>query len=202
MKRTLLIALSVIMVLCFAGCNKTINDEFPNDLTVSSEPKYPVATLSPDWPSYDTAEEIVNASSNIYAGEVTGVTFEIVDMRTGKVADPSQSDNTNLMLYTIYTVSVTKSYKGKNEGEIRICHIGGIAGYDDDKQHSLLKSSGLLDQYGGIPAVKHTTTLATGKEYLFCTSRKDGDFDFIINKTQFAHSVNSQNFKAIVSAVK
>ena len=49
MKRFLAIMLSLIMTACFAGCNKAINNQFPNDLVVSTETEHPMITQSPDY---------------------------------------------------------------------------------------------------------------------------------------------------------
>ena len=127
MKRFLAIVLSLIMTACFAGCNKAINNQFPNDLVVSTETEHPMITQSPEWPVYNTAAEIVTASSNIYTGKVKNISFEIVNMKTGTADSSAASGKTDCMLYTVYTVDVLKSYKGDNSGEIKICVIGGIA---------------------------------------------------------------------------
>lgn len=118
MKRFLAIMLSLIMTACFAGCNKAINNQFPNDLVVSTETEHPMITQSPAWPVYNTAAEIVTASSNIYTGKVKNISFEIVNMKTGTADSSATSGKTDCMLYTVYTVDVLKSYKGDNSGEI------------------------------------------------------------------------------------
>ena len=150
MKRFLAIMLSLIMTACFAGCNKAINNQFPNDLVVSTETEHPMITQSPDWPVYNTAAEIVTASSNIYTGKVKNISFEIVNMKTGTADSSAASGKTDCMLYTVYTVDVLKSYKGDNSGEIKICVIGGIAGYRENEQYDALQAAGLYEQYNGI----------------------------------------------------
>ena len=145
--------------------------------------------------------EIVTASSNIYTGKVKNISFEIVNMKTGTADSSAASGKTDCMLYTVYTVDVLKSYKGDNSGEIKICVIGGIAGYRENEQYDALQAAGLYEQYNGIPVVDGGCSLAIDGEYLFCTSRTAGGYDFVINKTQFAHAVNSQNYTAITSAI-
>lgn len=201
MKRFLAIMLSLIMTACFAGCNKAINNQFPNDLVVSTETEHPMITQSPEWSVYNTAAEIVTASTNIYTGKVKSISFEIVNMKTGTADSSAASGKTDCMLYTVYTVDVLKSYKGDNSGEIKICVIGGIAGYRENEQYDALQAAGLYEQYNGIPVVDGRCSLAIDGEYLFCTSRTAGGYDFVINKTQFAHAVNSQNYTAITSAI-
>lgn len=202
MKRFLVIMLSLIMTVGFAGCNQAINDQFPNDLAVSAESEHQMFTLSPDWAVYNTAEDIVAASSNIYTGKVKNISFEVVNMKTGTSESSAVSDGNDCMLYTVYTVDVANSYKGSNSGEIKICSIGGIAGYKEDEQVNALKAAGLYEEYNGIPVVSGGCSLAIDNEYLFCTSRTVGEYDFVINKTQFAHATDSQNYDTIISAVK
>ena len=193
--------LSLIMAVGLAGCNQALNDQFPNDLVVSAETNHPTVALSPDWAVYNTAKEIATASTNIYTGKVKDIGFEIVNMKTGTADSSAASDKTDCMLYTVYTVEVLNSYKGNNTGEIKVCRIGGIAGYREDEQCNALKAAGLYEQYNGIPVVNGGCSLAIDAEYLFCTSRTVGGYDFVINKTQFAHTTNSQNYSFIISAV-
>lgn len=203
MKKLIIIGLVVIMiVMCFSGCSTSINNEMPKDLTISSVSKNDIVELSPDWPIYDTASEIVKASTNIYTGKVNEISFEIIDMVTGKKDDSPESDSSDRMLYTVYTVTVTDSKKGNNPEELKICLIGGIPSYKEEEQYSALESVGLLKEFGGIPVISDAPLLALDTEYLFCTVRTIGDFDFVINQTQFAHRLDSQNYKAIISAIK
>ena len=105
-------------------------------------------------------------------------------------------------LYTVYTVEVDKNYKGDNPALIKICKTGGIDGYKVKEQYDLMKKSGMTEKYSGIPICNDDCSLTVGSTYLFCTSRTVGDFDFIINPTQFAHSISSNNAKAIINSCK
>lgn len=59
-------------------------------------------------------------------------------MKTGKTDNSPESLSTSRMLYTVYTISVSDSVKGDNPEEIRICTLGGIAGYNEEAQFSKL----------------------------------------------------------------
>lgn len=68
-----------------------------------------------------------------------------------------------------------------------------------------LVSSGLTEQYNGIPVISETEdvcSLAVGNKYLFCTSRDGGDSDSVINLTQFVYRIDSDNATAIIKASK
>lgn len=193
----------ITTVIFAASCSRSLNDSYPRDLNrLDSDTDYPVLDLVPDWPSYKTSDKIVKAASNIYSGKVSEISFAIVDMKTGRIDEDPESSSTSRMLYTVYTVEVNKSYKGENPGIIKIRKIGGIDRYKVKEQYDLMKKSGMMEKYSGIPICNDDCSLAVGSTYLFCTSRTVGDFDFIINPTQFAHSISSNNAKAIINSCK
>lgn len=208
-------AIMLALTLFAASCSHSLDNNYPKDLIdlnlTSDYPKdlnasdlnsdYPILNFHPDWPSYNTAEEIVKAATNIYSGTVIEISFSIVDMKTGSVDEDPKSTSTSRMLYTIYTVEVQESYKGDNASKIKICKTGGLNNYRVKEQYDLMNISGMLSQYSGIPVCDDECSLAVGKEYLFCTSRTAGDFDYIINPTQFAYDPNSENAKAIIKAL-
>ena len=193
----------ITTVIFAASCSRSLNDSYPRDLNrLDSDTDYPVLDLVPDWPSYKTSDKIVKAASNIYSGKVSEISFAIVDMKTGRIDEDPESSSTSRMLYTVYTVEVNKSYKGENPGIIKIRKIGGIDRYKVKEQYDLMKKSGMMEKYSGRPICNDDCSLAVGSTYLFCTSRTVGDFDFIINPTQFAHSISSNNAKAIINSCK
>lgn len=203
MKKIIVFTLVITTVIFAASCSRSLNDSYPRDLNrLDSDTDYPVLNLEPDWPSYKTSDEIVKAASNIYSGKVSEISFAIVDMKTGRIDEDPESSSTSRMLYTVYTVEVNKSYKGENPGIIKIRKIGGIDRYKVKEQYDLMKKSGMMEKYSGIPICNDDCSLAVGSTYLFCTSRTVGDFDFIINPTQFAHSISSNNAKAIINSCK
>lgn len=172
------------------------------DTKAPSESSYKIINLSPDWPYYKSFEEIVAASTNIFTGKVKSITFDVINMKTGKIDNSTDSDNTDRMLYTIYTIDVLSSLKGENAGEIKICRIGGTPGYNEEEQYKIICSSGLDKTLNGIPMITgDVCNLKSDDECLFCTSRTVGDFDFIINQTQFAHKIDSEDCKSIIEAV-
>ncbi len=180
-----------------------ITNEYPDDLPSASASEYPKVTSSSqaDWPYYNTSDEIVAASTNIYSGKVTDISFAVIDGRTGRVDGSPTSQSPFRMLYTVYTVSVDKNFKGDGS-EAKICVSGGLLGYKEEEQYKLMESSGLLLKYGGIVICgSEQSTLAVGNEYIFCTSRND-EFDHIINPLQFAHHISSENARLIVDSCK
>ena len=202
MKKSIVLILVLTLAFFAASCDRPLDNDYPNDFITSDlNPDYPILSIRPDWPLYHTADEVVKAASNIYSGTVTGISFAVVDMKTGRVDENPKSASTARMLYTIYTVDVQESFKGDNPSETKICKTGGMKQDRVKEQYDLMERSGMLSRYNGIPICDEACSLAVGKTYLFCTSRTEGDFDHIINPTQFAYDPASGNAKNIVSSI-
>ena len=183
------------------GDQSSKEDDKNNDNSMSD---YTIVSYSADYPLYKNYYDIANAATNIYIGTVESITYEIIDMKTGKVDDSPKSQSSSRMLYTVYTISVKSSLKGENPSEIKICRIGGLVGYNEKQQYDKMLKSGLLNRYNGIPvvAVDEGVILDIGSEYLFCTKRSSSEFDFVINPTQFAHKTNSEEAELIVKSIQ
>ncbi len=200
MKKRLIVLFCIILI-CLPSCEKTITDEYPKDIPIEIESEnYNIINIQADWPYYRTSEDIIKAATNIYIGKVTNISFEILDMKTGQIDRSKESTSTTRMLYTVYTISVRDSIKGDNPKEIKICYTGGLSNYHTAEQYNLLSQSSLLTKYNGIPIINSDCSLAIDKEYLFCTLRTTTEFDFILNPTQFAHHIDSENAKMIIQS--
>lgn len=149
-----------------------------------------------DWPEWKTAEEIEAAANNIYIGKVTDISFEVIDYHTGKPADSSAGGSTQV-LYTVYTVEVDSSLKGTNPAVVKIAREGGTKGYDDEALDNLLKKYGMESVIIAMP--DDTLSLSLGETYLFCTYRAFDTYDWIINPTQYAFSLDSDTATAIAA---
>lgn len=208
MKNMLLLFIAVL-VLCLFGCSSSNNESnFLNDKKVSGvnlenvSSEYTFSKVYVDYPEYNTEKELVEAASNIYVGVVTKISYEIIDMQTGKVDSSPESKSNSRMLYTIYTLSVKNSLKGENPSEIKIRRIGGTIGHHEDEQYTKMKSSGLMSEYGGIPVVDIANNVNIGSEYLFCVKRSASGFDIVLNLTQFAYQVDSVEAEGIMNLFK
>ena len=153
-----------------------------------------------DYPVYKTASEIVNNSSKIYIGTVKNISFEIIDMNTGKVDEDYNSKSNLRMLYTVYTISVKNSLKGDKFEEVKIYRMGGLRDYKINEQYGKIKESGLFEKYQGIPLLYCNNYISPvlEREYLFCTN----EWDYAINPTQFACEINSRIAEKIIEILK
>ncbi len=150
-----------------------------------------------DWPYYKNAMEIADAAKNVFVGEVTGISFEIYDIRTGKPDRSYDPDNFTRLLNTVYTVKVKKSYKGENGETEIVVRVGGTVGYKEDEQKALLREAGLSDGSKIQVVAGNFPDLKVGGSYLFCVVKR-GDCCRIINPEQFAFDVSSATAQAIV----
>lgn len=213
MKRIAILLL--VLLLCMLGCSsenldklnseKTdeLIDEIVDDLEIdNTETDSIFVSVSADYPMYSSASEIVSAATNIYTGTVKEIAYEIIDMKTAKADESPESVSTSRMLYTVYTVELSETLKGESATEIKVAVMGGIKGYKEEEQYGKLESSNLLSEWGGIPVVANKKiTLGSDREYLFCVNRFE-DYDLVINLTQFAYHIDSENATAIMEALK
>ncbi len=185
------VAVAISIWLLISQFDGRLNGEYPDDIQGgTADGGYKFVTVEADWPYYDTAKEVVDASSNVYLGRVTDISFTVMD--------PS-GEGLSRMLYTVYTVTVTENYKGEHPAEVKLCVMGGLKGYKEREQYELMEQSGLASMYRGIVVCHEDgAALAVGSEYLFCTSSGTDDFDHIINPLQFAHYIDSPNGKKLV----
>ena len=202
MKRIILSVIVLSLLICAVSCGNSLEKTYPEDLQTEADLECTVILVDADWPYYNTARDVVSASSNVFSGKVTDISFEIIDLVTGKEArDPETSDNTR-MLFTVYTVEVKENYKGEAAQTVKIARIGGLKKYNMNEQRILMELSGLMETTANSIPVCGTDAAspAIGNEYLFCTSKQSGDFEYVINPSQFAHATDSSNAKAIIKA--
>ena len=178
------------------GCTAEMT---PDDTSEAEESSYYHTVLTHfDYPSYSNAAEVVKAAENVYTGTVTDISFEIICMQTGETVDASR------MLYTVYTVQLSDSFKGENPDEIKIYRIGGLIGYKESVQYSMIEKAGLFDEYHGIPVTTDAdaSKLTVGAQYLFCTVRPVEGHDVPINPTQFAYDPASASANEIIAQIR
>lgn len=185
-----------------AGCTAEMT---PDDTSEAEESSYYHTVLTHfDYPSYSSAAEVAKAAENVYTGTVTDISFEIIYMQTGETVDTSDSSEASRMLYTVYTVQLSDSFKGENPDEIKIYRIGGLIGYKESVQYSMIEKAGLFDEYHGIPVTTDAdaSKLTVGAQYLFCTVRPVGGHDVPINPTQFAYDPASASANEIIAQIR
>lgn len=75
----------MLLLLWTTGCSTEGNEAAENEIdTMATELNIVYETISPEWPLYGAADELIDASDKIILGTVTDVSFQMIDIRTGK----------------------------------------------------------------------------------------------------------------------
>ena len=183
-------------------CTAEMTPDDTNEAEASSY--YHTVLTHFDYPSYSSAAEVSKAAENVYTGTVTDISFEIIYMQTGETVDTGDSSEASRMLYTVYTVQLSDSFKGENPEVIKIYRIGGLIGYKESVQYNMIEKAGLFDEYHGIPVTTDAdaSKLTVGAQYLFCTVRPVEGHDVPINPTQFAYDPASASANEIIAQIR
>ena len=86
---------------------------------------------------YETPEELIEAVDVVYIGKVVDISFEIWDHGSNTIVteklskDPPDGER---VLYTVYHIDVTESYKGNATGRVKFRVQGGIEDYQEKEQ--------------------------------------------------------------------
>lgn len=83
--------------------------------------------FSIDWPVYESADELIEACDKVIVGTVTNISFQVLDIRTGKTPEEG-TDDFYRKLYTIYDIDVVETYKGDSKSTEQVRIIGGLEG--------------------------------------------------------------------------
>ena len=169
-------------------------------IPVSCSNKLEYIKIRADWPYYETAEDLINASDVVFKGTITEINYKIIDYKYGKEVENCNGDFENKMLFTVYYVNPIEVYKGDNEGAFEITVIGGRSDRDAEKQLKVMKNSGLSKEYSGIPVLSGKQLLPEeNSEYIFCITQS-GDFYSPANIDQSIVTTDSEFGKELQTA--
>lgn len=167
MKKTsnVVILISILCVLAACGKNATV-----------PENEKSVTIIHAEYPSYDTAQELVDEADLVFSGTVESISYEMLDVRSETGKDSvTGSDQSQKIPYTIYQVEVDSVYKGSaDETDISIKCPGGEA---DDNRY----------------VVEGALVLQEGERYLFLTKTFETTYPSLLNVTQSAYNMNETN---------
>lgn len=145
-----------------------------------SAEKVSVNTIHAEYPEYDTAQDIVEASDLVFSGTVRTIDYQMLDVGSGmNQDDPEVYDESELLPYTLYTVDVEKVYKGNLEtSEIIIKQLGGR--FDNDEY-----------------MIENSSEIVEGKKYLFLTETYENTYPSLLNAAQSSYEMdNVQELRA------
>ncbi len=179
--------IAAMVICCFGGCSVS-SDSNP---TADGQNKQATIVYRADWPYYQSISELVDNVSEVFEGKIQDIFFAVVDIRTGKAVE-GPSENGMLYLCTIYEIQVSKTLKGNSSEKKHIVVMGGIPGYDEEAQLSLMEQCGMNENGKAIPVLQESDPLTIGSEFLFLASNLGGDYLEIPNPVQFAFAIGTE----------
>ena len=176
MKKIILFIITLCLLLVsIVGCN------YGNGLYERQEVKFEYVMT--DEMLFGNVIQLVESADHVFVGEVENISFAVINDVTGRT--PTENGNPDfLTLVTIYDVSVLFSYMGAQQTITRIITPGGVRGYREYKQFSLVMGMGA----GAIPIHSSSTSLELGGVYLFVVLDLDIEID---GYNSFVGRVNS-----------
>lgn len=159
MKKIMVISLLVVSLLLTGGCKKEADEP--------KKPEYAVL-LQPYYPTYDSAEEIVEKADLIFSGTVKNISFSFLDIRSeaGTDSQTGLSEPSEEIPYTLYEIEITNLYKGEaKESVVTLRCMGGIW---EDTEYIL----------EGKPEI------AEGETYLFLAATYENAYPTLLNLDQ------------------
>ena len=146
-KLTLLFALSLLLT----GCGSAESSAAASDSSAAKTPPQHIE------PYYDDLSALAGNSMAVFEGKVNKAHGEYIDDSTGAIVDESKTnvDAPNIIRYTVYDVTVTKTYKGdvKEKSDVQVKMLG-------DQKELISENAVYIDE---------------GGEYLFFTNYKEND---------------------------
>lgn len=177
----LMMALLLWTTGCSAEQSEVANNE--ND-THGTEVNVVYQTISPDWPLYGSADELIDACDKIVLGTVTDISFQMIDIRTGKEPE-GEVEESYCYLYTIYDIDTIETYKGQSSQKEQVRVIGGIEGAYETEQAAALREQ----EQPTIFVLEDSARLNEGETYLFMLAEYDDAIPTIVNVVQGIYDI-------------
>ena len=131
-------------------------------------------TIHAEYPSYDTANDLVNSADLIFSGTVESISYEELNVRTESGTDSTTGlSSSHNIPYTIYEIKVDTIYKGTAQEDTISIKVPG--GEMDGNQY-------VMDD---APAI------SLGETYLFLTKTYENTYPSLLNATQATYNINA-----------
>lgn len=141
-------------------------------------------TISPDWPLYGSADELIDACDKVVLGTVTDISFQMIDIRTGKEAE-EEVEESYCYLYTVYDIDVIETYKGQSSQTEQVRVIGGVEGDYETEQVAALREQ----EQPTIFVLEDSVRLNEGETYLFMLAEYNDAIPTIVNVVQGIYDI-------------
>lgn len=187
------VSLSILFILTvtltLSGCSTFTGDKETGEKAI---------IYQADWPYYESVSSLVENVDYVFEGKVQDISFAVIDIRTGETINTPSDDGT-LYLYTVYEIETRNVLKGSNSEKKYIAVMGGIPGFKEDVQLSLMEQCGINDHGSIIPTLQESKLLEIGSEYMFLARNLNEDHLCIPNPDQFAFSKDTDTTDTIPS---
>ena len=186
MKKFLSLVTLLVTALSLAACSGNLAN--PDGIT-AAETKEPgtniYGTIQGDWPVYQNASELVDSAKLVFTGRVTGISFQMLDLRDPETIG-DDIDDWHYNLFTMYDVDIITSYKGEARKSIQVRMMGGLKDYQVEEQLELLAQYN--KQY--IPILEGHVEYKVGETYLFVLHQYMDVSPTPMNLTQGAYNLH------------
>jgi len=144
----------VIMAIIFSACSNNQNNE---------EGRYNF--LNALWPFYESAEELMNASSYVFVARITGISFVVLDVTTA-LPPTENTEDRHRGLNTFYELEIYMTFKGCTLNVTHFWVDGGLRGYRTDEQIRLMEEYQVYNRDWGIPVWESPIYVNVGDVFL------------------------------------
>ncbi|MBO4807822.1 MAG: hypothetical protein J5537_02190 [Lachnospiraceae bacterium] len=180
MKRLLSVLFIIIFACALMACTTVSESTERNGMDTEI-----VSVIQADYPSYESAKDMVNAADLIFSGKIKNSKSEFLDVKTEKGKDRETGlEKSTAIPYTIYEISVSKIYLGnKDEAVIYIKCPGGTI---DNKTF----------------VSEATERLRPDVEYLFLAKTFENSYPSLINDTQSFYDMSAKDNGVLMDIMK
>lgn len=187
MKKTICMILSFLMLLCLSACSEKGETDAKNIKPVEeiTDIEGPYYFQSADWPAYKNAEEVVNAADLVFLGKIVDIDFQALDSSTALSVSETTAEHSRA-LYTVYSVEVIDTYKGNPTSVQKVRVMGGMIGYDVDRQLKIMEEGKVYGREYGIPIWDRyqKVNCNIGETFLFALKQFETGDPTVINLEQ------------------
>jgi hypothetical protein len=212
-----LLSLLLVTVLLITACaeitanNEKTNDEIYNTIESDDTGEIKYGVITGDWFLFPELHELIERTDVAVIGKVTGVSFDIVDKRTGH--SPTENKKEEYIahfgddvvpwalweLITIYDVDIISTYKSSYAETIQIRIPGGIKDYREEEQLAISRKH---DINFVIYHKDYADKFEVGETYLFALTRLPSGHYTPLNPTQGIYCINNPFEKQTSCGVK
>lgn len=187
-KYLLVFILAAILLSGCSGKNKIQENNISSAVQDSVSPvekEVRYIELSADWPVYKRVDELIKAAEIVVLGKITGVSFQVLDMKTG-FPPTKDSEERYCCLHAIYDVEVDTVYKGNTDGKLQFALEGGI------KEKYLEEQLAAIADFGEeeIPVMAGMQEINVGETYLLVLYQYENAIPTLVNPKQGVYQID------------